>query len=73
MLDQPDEHTPGEYVCATHRLFDAEGAAAYAGTVANSREPRIVTAAEYLQLCERFREGEYPPPRRLIDVEVPLG
>ena len=56
--DRPDEKTPGEYICATHRLFTAnEAAAAYAKGVARSREPRVVGAVEYLRLCECFREG----------------
>lgn len=74
--DRTADDKPGEYVCATHRLFDAEQAAAYAMTVAQSREPRIVEATEYLKICERFRdEDDRPPPpqgRKLVDVEVPL-
>jgi len=70
--DTAPDGTKGEYVCATHRLFDAEQAAAYAMTVARSREPRIVTTAEYLQVCERFREND-SLRRQLVDVEVPLG
>ena len=43
-----------QYVAAIHRLFDAEGAAAYASKVHVDRRPRVVTAAEYLLLCGRF-------------------
>lgn len=58
--DSAPDGTPGHYVVATHRLFTAEGAAKYAPTVASSREPRIVTPAEYLLVCGGFRLEEQP-------------
>lgn len=44
-----------QYVAAIHRLFDAEGAAAYASKLHPDRHSRVVTAAEYVLTCGRFR------------------
>jgi len=52
------DNDKGKYVVATHRLFTAEGAARYAGTVLASLHPRIVTPTEFLQICDVFRYEE---------------
>lgn len=56
--DVKPDGSKGDYVRATRTLFaDAEDAARYASTVNASREPRIVSPAEYLVIVEGWRDG----------------
>ena len=45
------------YFTPTPELFDKESAEKFAGTIASIYEPRVVTAAEYLQICQSFKEA----------------
>lgn len=48
VICRADNGDEWEMVAATRRLFTADQAARYAATVAVSRSPRVLSAAEYL-------------------------
>lgn len=59
--DVSGRHATPPYVAATRRLMNAEQAAYFAQGVSPSREPRIVSAIEYLRICLGWTDYSFDP------------